>query len=91
MSHVVGNMDIHTELEELLADFLGVEACMTFGMGFATNSMNIPIFVNKVSERRVRESHRWHSSLSLGFFLLIYVISPQFPFQKMVSEISMLI
>lgn len=45
---IVGNMDIHTELEELLAKFLGVEACMTFGMGFATNSMNIPIFVNKV-------------------------------------------
>ena len=50
-------MDIHKELEELLANFLGVEDCMTFGMGFATNSMNIPIFVNKVGERLVHESH----------------------------------
>ena len=44
-----GTQRIHIELEELVAKFLGVEACMTFGMGFATNSMNIPILVDKVS------------------------------------------
>jgi hypothetical protein len=36
-------------MEELVADFLGVESAMAFGMGFATNSMNIPALVGKVS------------------------------------------
>lgn len=31
-----------------MAKFLNVEAVMTFGMGFATNAMNIPILVGKV-------------------------------------------
>ena len=43
-----GNLKVHTELEKLLASFIGAEAAMTFGMGFATNSMNIPILVGKV-------------------------------------------
>lgn len=43
-----GNLSIHEELEELVASFLGVESSMTFGMGFATNSMNIPALVGKV-------------------------------------------
>lgn len=38
------------ELENLVAQFLGVEAAMAFGMGFATNSMNIPALVGKVRE-----------------------------------------
>ena len=41
-------MKIHKELEELVARFVGKEAAMTFGMGFATNSMNIPTLVGKV-------------------------------------------
>jgi len=43
-----GNLDIHQKLETLVAEFLGVEAAITFGMGFATNSMNIPTLVGKV-------------------------------------------
>ena len=31
-----------------MAEFLGVEAAITFGMGFATNSMNIPTVISKV-------------------------------------------
>lgn len=46
----VGNLGIHEELEQLVADFLRVESSMTFGMGFATNSMNIPALVGKVSD-----------------------------------------
>lgn len=45
---LVGNLKIHEELEQLVANFLGVESSMTFGMGFATNSMNIPALVGKV-------------------------------------------
>lgn len=41
-------MDKHEELEELVARFLGVESAMAYGMGFATNSMNIPALVGKV-------------------------------------------
>ena len=45
---LIGNMKLHLELEELVAEFLGQEAACTFGMGFATNSMNIPALVSKV-------------------------------------------
>ncbi|XP_027696240.1 serine palmitoyltransferase 3 isoform X1 [Vombatus ursinus] len=43
----MGNTDKLEELEDLVAQFLGVEAAMVFGMGFATNSMNIPALVGK--------------------------------------------
>ena len=46
----LGNLTVHHELEEVVAEFLGVEAAITFGMGFATNSMNIPTIVGKVSK-----------------------------------------
>jgi len=36
-------------MEKLVAKFLGVESAMAFGMGFATNSMNIPALAGKVS------------------------------------------
>ena len=55
---ISGNLNIHRELEELVAEFVGCEAAMTFGMGFATNSMNIPILMGKV---------RIESLLSLHF------------------------
>lgn len=45
---ISGNLDIHEELEQLIARFLGVESSMAFGMGFATNSMNIPALTGKV-------------------------------------------
>ena len=40
---------MHNELEALVAEFVGKEAAVTFGMGFATNSMNMPTLVGKVS------------------------------------------
>ena len=46
---LTGNLEIHRELEEVVAKFVGCEAAMTFGMGFATNSMNIPILMGKVT------------------------------------------
>ncbi|MEQ2189603.1 Serine palmitoyltransferase 2, partial [Goodea atripinnis] len=57
----MGNLDIHEELEELVARFLGVEASMAFGMGFATNSMNIPALTGKVKNDELN-----HASLVLG-------------------------
>ena len=44
-----GYLDIHRQLDQLIAEYLGVEAAMTVPMGFATNSMNMPCLVGKVS------------------------------------------
>ncbi|XP_070296494.1 serine palmitoyltransferase 3-like [Salvelinus sp. IW2-2015] len=49
----MGNLAIHGELEQLVATFLGVESSMAMGMGFATNSMNIPALVGKVDSHRL--------------------------------------
>jgi len=49
ISLIIGYLDIHRKLDNLVAEFLGVEAAITVPMGFATNSMNIPCLVGKVS------------------------------------------
>ena len=41
-------MNIHKELEAHVACFVGKPAALVFGMGFATNSMNIPALMGKV-------------------------------------------
>jgi len=38
---------VHRELERTFCDFLGVEAAMIYGMGFATNTLTIPCLVQK--------------------------------------------
>lgn len=38
---------VHLELEKLVAGYVGKEDCITFGMGFATNSVGIPALVSK--------------------------------------------
>ncbi|XP_012511514.1 PREDICTED: serine palmitoyltransferase 2 [Propithecus coquereli] len=60
----IGNLDKHEELEKLVAKFLGVEAAMTYGMGFATNSMNIPALVGKGC--LILSDELNHASLVLG-------------------------
>uniref|UniRef100_A0A3B3ZEP8 serine C-palmitoyltransferase n=1 Tax=Periophthalmus magnuspinnatus TaxID=409849 RepID=A0A3B3ZEP8_9GOBI len=55
---------LHQELEQLVANFLGVESSMTFGMGFATNSMNIPALVGKGC--LILSDELNHTSLILG-------------------------
>ncbi|KAG6511681.1 long chain base biosynthesis protein 2a-like [Zingiber officinale] len=42
-----GTTDLHTELEELVARFVGKPAAVTFGMGYATNSTIIPALIGK--------------------------------------------
>ena len=49
ISFIIGYLDIHRKLDNLVAEFLGVEAAITVPMGFATNSMNMPCLVGKVS------------------------------------------
>ncbi|XP_023818799.1 serine palmitoyltransferase 3 [Oryzias latipes] len=60
----IGNLSIHEELEQLVANFLGVESAMTYGMGFATNSMNIPALVGKGC--LILSDELNHTSLILG-------------------------
>ncbi|XP_053330299.1 serine palmitoyltransferase 2 [Spea bombifrons] len=60
----MGNLEKHEEMEALVARFLGVEAAMTFGMGFATNSMNIPALAGKGC--LILSDELNHASLVLG-------------------------
>ena len=60
----VGNYDIHEQLEKTMADYLDVEACITFGMGYATNSMNIPCLLDK--DCLILSDELNHASLVLG-------------------------
>ncbi|XP_071079011.1 serine palmitoyltransferase 2-like [Haliotis cracherodii] len=60
----LGYLEIHKELDELMAEFLGVEASVTFPMGFATNSMNMPCLVKKGC--LILSDELNHASLVLG-------------------------
>ncbi|XP_015905786.2 serine palmitoyltransferase 2 isoform X2 [Parasteatoda tepidariorum] len=62
--HELGNLDIHRKLESLVAEFLGVEDSITVGMGFATNSTNIPTLVSKGC--LILSDELNHASLVLG-------------------------
>ncbi|XP_048761651.2 serine palmitoyltransferase 2-like isoform X1 [Ostrea edulis] len=60
----LGYLQIHKELDELVADYLGVEAAITVPMGFATNSMNMPALVGKGC--LILSDELNHASLILG-------------------------
>ena len=59
-----GTMKCQLKLEQLLAEFLGVESAITFGMGFATNALNIPTLVGK--NCLILSDELNHASLVLG-------------------------
>ncbi|KAL2719560.1 serine palmitoyltransferase 2 [Vespula squamosa] len=63
----LGNAPIHEELEKLTASFLGVEDAIVFGMGFATNALNLPSLVSKGC--LVLSDEKNHASLILGLRL----------------------
>lgn len=60
----LGTLKCQLQLEELLAEFLGVESAVTFGMGFATNALNIPTLVGK--NCLILSDELNHASLVLG-------------------------
>lgn len=60
-------MPIHEELERLTARFLGVEDAIVFGMGFATNALNLPSLLSKGC--LVLSDEKNHASLILGLRL----------------------
>ncbi|XP_073989283.1 serine palmitoyltransferase long chain base subunit [Rhodnius prolixus] len=63
----IGTWKIHLELEQLTAEFLGVEDAIVFGMGFATNALNLPCLVSKGC--LVLSDEKNHASLILGLRL----------------------
>ena len=64
---ILGTMTIHQELEKCVARFVGTEDAITFGMGFSTNSLNLPCLLSKgciaISDEKI------HASLILGLRL----------------------
>ncbi|KAI3413687.1 Serine palmitoyltransferase 2 [Globodera pallida] len=60
----VGQSSIHSNLEKLVAEFLGVEEAICFSMGFATNSMNVACLADKDS--LIVSDQFNHASLILG-------------------------
>lgn len=60
-------MPLHTELEELTARYLGVDDAITFGMGFGTNSLNIPALLSPGC--LVVSDEKNHASIILGLRL----------------------
>lgn len=63
----LGTMAIHQELERYVARFVGAEDAITFGMGFATNALNLPSLVSKGC--LVISDENNHASLILGLKL----------------------
>lgn len=63
----LGSNTVHTELEKLTAEFLGVDDAITFGMGFATNSLNIPALLSPGC--LVVSDSKNHASIILGLRL----------------------
>lgn len=62
--HELGNLEIHRELESVMAEFMGVEDSIVIGMGFATNSTNIPTLMSKGC--LIFSDELNHASLVLG-------------------------
>jgi serine palmitoyltransferase len=60
----VGTLDIHLELEKLVARFVGKDEAMIFNMGFATNALMIPAFAGKGS--LIISDELNHTSLVFG-------------------------
>ena len=62
--YILGTLGIHNELESFVARFIGKPCAMAFGMGFATNSTNIPTLVGNGD--LIISDELNHSSLILG-------------------------
>ncbi|KKK25294.1 putative serine palmitoyltransferase 2 [Aspergillus ochraceoroseus] len=64
----VGTQDLHVEVEELVANFVGKEASMVFSMGFGTNANIFPALVGKgcliISDELNHASIRFGARLS---------------------------
>uniref|UniRef100_A0A336KS50 serine C-palmitoyltransferase n=1 Tax=Culicoides sonorensis TaxID=179676 RepID=A0A336KS50_CULSO len=60
----LGRTKLHVKLEKLTAQFLGAEAVLSFGMGFATNTLNMPSIITEGC--LVASDAKNHASMILG-------------------------
>jgi serine palmitoyltransferase len=60
----LGSTYLHKQLEEMIARFVGKEAALVFGMGYATNSTNIPALADR-GDLIISDSMN-HASLVMG-------------------------
>ncbi|CAG8750887.1 21966_t:CDS:2, partial [Gigaspora rosea] len=71
----VGTLDLHHQVESLVARFVGKEAAMIISMGYATNSTTIPALVSKgcliISDELNHSSIVFGSRLS-GAFIRVF-------------------
>ncbi|KAM7352795.1 serine palmitoyltransferase long chain base subunit [Cochliomyia hominivorax] len=63
----LGNTQLHEDLEKLTARYLGVEDAIVFGMGFATNALNLPSLLSPGC--LVLSDEKNHASIILGIRL----------------------
>ena len=63
----MGTSKVHQKLEATVAEFVGTEDAITVGMGFATNTLNLPILIGKGC--LVISDEFNHASLILGIRL----------------------
>lgn len=63
----LGTNALHNELEALTAQFMGVEDAIVFGMGFATNALNLPSLISPGC--LVVSDEKNHASIILGLRL----------------------
>lgn len=63
----LGTTPLHIELEQLTAKFIGTEDAIVFGMGFATNSLNLPALLEPGC--LVLSDEKNHASIILGLRL----------------------
>ena len=65
--HETGTSTIHMELERTVAEFLGVDDAISIGMGFATNTLNLPVLIGEGC--LVLSDQLNHASIRLGMRL----------------------
>lgn len=63
----LGNTQLHIDLERLTARYCGVEDAIVFGMGFATNALNLPSLIGP--NCLVVSDEKNHASIILGLRL----------------------
>ncbi|XP_037814232.1 serine palmitoyltransferase 2-like [Lucilia sericata] len=63
----LGTTQLHNDLEKLTARYLGVEDAIVFGMGFATNALNLPSLLSPGC--LVVSDEKNHASIILGIRL----------------------
>lgn len=63
----IGTTQLHADLERLTAEFVGAEDAMVLGMGFSTNSMNLPALMTPGC--LVISDEKNHASIIVGLRL----------------------